>query len=223
MTLDLFGGMVGMLLTILILSYFVGDNPLYRLALHLLVGASVGYAVAVVTFTVMTRAVLPAFQGSAAQHYGLLVAVLLGVLLLFKAVPQWAPYGNLSTAFLLGVGAAVAVGGALLGTILPQTTATGSLADWRQLGSSDLINGLVVAGGTICALLAFTFTVRRQQGLRGLWGALIGFAGRIGRAFLLVAFGAAFAGALTASLSVLIGRVYALVEGVQNLLLVFGG
>ena len=81
MTMELLGGIVGMLLTVLILSYIIGDNPLYRLALHVLVGASVGYAVAVALVTVLVRAVAPALQGGTAAQYGVLVPALLGLLL----------------------------------------------------------------------------------------------------------------------------------------------
>lgn len=222
--MELIGGIVGALLTILILSYILGDNPLYRLALHILVGATVGYAVAVAGVTVLKRAVLPALvQDVSGRQYGLIIPVVLGVLLLFKSVPRWAPLGNFSTAFLMGVGAAVAMSGALLGTILPQIGASGSLVEWVQAGPFGLVNGLLVMVGTVCALLAFTFTVREKPGVRGLFGKLVGFAGRVGRLFLLAAFGAMFAGAFSASASVLIGHIYALIENLRDLLIAFGG
>ncbi|HIE39617.1 MAG TPA: hypothetical protein EYH30_10110 [Anaerolineales bacterium] len=224
MTLDLIGVAVGMLLTVLILSYLIfGDNPLYRLALHLLVGATVGYGVAVTTTTLFLQTILPALQGGTAERYGMVIPLILGLLMLFKGFPRWATLGNLSTAFLIGVGAAVVTASALLGTILPQVTASGRLSDWLSMGSPGLVNGLLVAGGTICALLAFAFTLPRRRALRGLWNSTVGVAGRIGRVFLLSAFGAAFAAALTASLSILIGRIYAIVEGVQDLLHLLGG
>lgn len=210
-TLDLIGGAVGALLTVLILSYLIGDNPLYRLALHLLVGASIGYTVAVVTVTVLTRALKPLFQsGTPQQQYTLILPTLLGLFLLFKFVPRLAHLGNFATAFLIGVGAAVAMGGALLGTILPQAAA------------SPGNGGLLVALGTACTLLAFTFTLRRRQGLQGIGARMVSGASAVGRFFLLVAFGAAFAAALTASLSVLIGRAYVILEGLQNLLHILG-
>jgi len=210
-TLDLLGGIVGALLTVLILSYFLRDNPLYRLALYLLVGASVGYAVAVVVATVLIRAVVPLFQsGTPQQQYTLILPTLLGLFLLFKFVPRLANLGNFATAFLIGVGAAVAMGGALLGTILPQASASG--------GSG----GFLVALGTVCTLLAFTFTLRRRQGLQGVAAKVVNVLGAVGRFFLMVAFGAAFAAALTASLSVLVGRAYVILEGLQSLLHILG-
>ncbi|HEC34235.1 MAG TPA: hypothetical protein ENI37_05910 [Chloroflexi bacterium] len=223
MMLDVVGVALGTLLTILILSYLIGDNPLYRLTLHLLVGATVGYGVAIAAVTVFLQMILPALQGETVERYSIVIPLVLGLLLLFKGFPRWAAWGNLSTAFLIGVGAAVATAGALLGTIVPQASASGSFSDWLRTGMPGLVNGLLVAGGTVCALLAFAFVLPRQRPLRGLWNSTVGLAGRIGRVFLLAAFGAVFATALTASLSILIGRIYAVVEGVQDLLQLLGG
>ncbi|HCB50304.1 MAG TPA: hypothetical protein DEP47_12480, partial [Chloroflexi bacterium] len=58
-TLGDFGGiLVGFLLTIAILSFLIKDNPLYRLAVHILVGVSAGYAVVIV----INEVVLPLFD-----------------------------------------------------------------------------------------------------------------------------------------------------------------
>lgn len=222
MTVDLIGLIVGTLLTLMVLSYILGDNPFYRLALHLLVGATVGYGTAVAVVTVL-KMTLPALQGEMSERVRVMIPLVLGILLLFKGFPRWAALGNFSTAFLVGVGAAVAVGGALLGTIIPQVAAVGSLAAWLQEGSPGLVNGLLVAVGTICTLLAFAFTVPQRATLRRLWAGSVGILGRVGRLlFLTSAFGAAFAIALTASLTVLVGRIYAVVMGIQQLLAWWG-
>lgn len=221
MTVDLIGLIVGTLLTLLVLSYILGDNPLYRLALHLLVGATVGYGVAVTTVTVF-RTILPALQSDSPDRARVLIPLILGILLLFKGFPRWSAWGNFSTALLVGVGAAVAVGGALVGTIIPQTAAVGSLSGWLREGSAGLINGLIVMTGTICALLAFAFAAPRQPTLRRIWNSSVGALGQVGRLFLLAAFGVAFGMALTASLTVLVGRVYAVVIGVQQIITAVG-
>lgn len=217
-TADMVGLIVGVLLTLMVLSYILGDNPLYRLALHILVGATVGYGVAVAVVTVF-QMVLPALQGDVGEQTRVVIPLALGILLLFKGFPRWAALGNFSTAFLVGVGAAVAIGGALLGTLIPQTAAVGSLNTWLQGGLPGLMNGLLVMVGTICALLAFAFTVPQRPALRRLWEGSVGVLGRIGRHFFLMsAFGAAFAIALTASLTVLVGRIYAVAMGIQQIL-----
>ncbi len=85
-----------------------------------------------------------------------------------------------------------------------------------------MINGLIGMIGTVSALLAFAFAVPRQPALQRLWNGSVGLLGRIGRLFLLAAFGAAFGTALTASLTVLVGRVYAVVMGIQRIITAFG-
>lgn len=217
-TIELAGAIVAATLTVLVLSYLLfGDWPLYRLALHLLVGATVGYAVAVTVFEALMRLVLPNLisSGTALERIGVIVPLILGMLLLLKGFPRsrLVNLGNLATAFLVGVGAAVAMGGALLGTIIPQATASGSIIAWlRTDGLRGLLVGLLVATGTVFALLSFTFSMGQQQPTRTLASRLLNAARDIGRFFVLAALGVAFATALTASLSVLISRVYSVVN-----------
>jgi hypothetical protein len=77
--------------------------------------------------------------------------------------------------------------------------------------------------GTALALMAMTFTIGKRRGTRSIVGSLSDVASRFGRIFLVSAFGAAFAGALVASLTILIGRIYALIEGIRQLLFLVGG
>jgi hypothetical protein len=102
-----------------------------------------------------------------------------------------------------------------LGTIIPQATASGSISEWMRAGAAGLFNGLLVTGGAICALLAFRFAAPKRSIISGLWNALVA---PVGRAFLLAAFGAAFAAALTASLSVLTGRIDAILNALRALI-----
>jgi hypothetical protein len=76
---------------------------------------------------------------------------------------------------------------------------------------------LLVALGTALALLASTFTLRKPEGMTNIWATLVDYAGRFGRIFLVAAFGATFGAAIIASVSVLIGRIYALIEGIMDL------
>ena len=45
----LIGPIVAMLLTVMVLSYLIGDNPLFRIASHLFIGVAAGYACALAT------------------------------------------------------------------------------------------------------------------------------------------------------------------------------
>jgi hypothetical protein len=209
--LDLVGMFLGALLTLFVLSYLAGDNRLYRLALHLFIGTLVGYSFGTIFRGVLLGMAVPGMLSNPSAG---VVPLVLGMLLLFKGFPRQAYIGNFSIAYLVGVGTAVALGGALLGTLAPQIGATGRVLSPASLGSLRfrLLDGLMVVVGTICTLLAFTFTQPPRQGMWETWGRILSRAAWIGRQFLTVAFGLAFAGALTASLSIFIGRVQSFID-----------
>ena len=205
------GLVVGAILTLLVFSYLLGDNPLYRLALHLFVGALVGYSLGVVLRDVLLGMVLTQLL---TNPLAVVVPLVLGILLLFKGFPRQAYAGNFSVAYLVGVGTAVALSGALLGTLVPQIGATGRALSPASLASSrgGLLDGLLIVVGTTCTLMASAFVARKRQGLAGAWAQIVRLAAGVGRIFIIFALGVAFAGALTASLSIFIGRIQYLID-----------
>ena len=208
---EVVGLVVGAVLTLLIFSYLLGDNPLYRLALHLFVGALVGYSFGIVLRDVLLKMVLAQLL---IEPLAVVVPLVLGILLLFKGFPKQAYIGNFSVAYLVGVGTAVALSGALLGTLVPQIGATGQALSLtsRAFFRAGLLDGLLIVVGTVCTLMVTTFTARKQQGLAGVWAQIVRLTAGVGRIFLIFALGAAFAGAVTASLSILVGRIQYLIE-----------
>ena len=97
---ELIGLLLGATLTLFVLSYLVGDNPLYRLALNLFVGTLVGYSFGTVVREVLLGMALPRLIESPA---GAVVPLVLGILLLFKGFPDQAYIGNLPIAYLVAV------------------------------------------------------------------------------------------------------------------------
>ncbi len=212
---DLIGASLAFLLTLMTLSYFLGDNPLFRLATHLFIGASAGYAGAVAWSAVIwPRLLAPLLSGQAAGNPVIVAPFLLVLLMLFKVSPRTARLGNASMAFLVGVGAAVAVGGAATGTLLPQMRAalsTGAAPTATLVGevtpAEALFDGAVALSGAITTLLYFQFGARPDPGnppARPLLVAPLAFVGQI---FIAITFGALYAGALAASIAVLSGRL----------------
>ena len=208
MILRLIGPVIAALLGVFVLSYVIGDNPLYRLALHIFAGAMIGYAAGIVVRDVLLGTAL---RGLLSNPNSVVLPLVLGLLLLFKGLPRQAFVGNSSVGFLIGVGTAVAIGGALLGTVVPQVQATARALSPDALAASrfGLLDGLMVVLGTVCTLLAFTFTASEPAGDGALWQRILGGASKIGRFILIFAFGVAFAGVLTAALSVFVGRMHA--------------
>jgi hypothetical protein len=196
------------LLTIMVYSYLLGDNPLYRLAEHVFIGSSVAYAVVVVIRGVLGPLLLvPLTSGETGEKILAVVPLVLGLLLWAKLKTSWAWLGNFSVAFLLGVGAALAIGGALFGSILPQVRATVNAMDLSGLGS-----GLIIVIGTLSTLLYFHFATGAKGSLSGVGTGFIRAWARFGRWFIMIAFGAIFANTVMARISLLIGRVRFLLD-----------
>jgi len=207
------GTIIAAILTFMVWSYLLGDNPAFRIAEHLFVGIAVGYAVVVAWFNV----VQPALFGAVAPQSPALAAVplILCLLLMAKVRPAWSAVGNIAVAFLVGVGAALAVGGALFGTLGPQVAATTSLsldpADYGDtqpaLASPFLWQNLAVLVGTVGTFFYFTFNIQPQGPLGGFRETFTRFWSGIGRWVIMMMLGALFANTVTSRLALLIGRV----------------
>jgi hypothetical protein len=213
MTLDQIGVLVGAVLTLLILSYLLGDNFLYRLATHILVGVGAAYIFVIVIADVLyPRLILPLIQGPKDLLTLIVVGVglLLGALLFFKLSPRLAWVGNVSVGYLVGVGAAVTLGGALFGTLGTQLLATADVAAGSKGFDLNLILGLLIVFGTITTLLSFGFY---RVARRGIMSGI----NSIGRFFLSIGLGATFALVYVASVSLLIDRLQAISTAVKLL------
>jgi hypothetical protein len=202
------------LLTLLVFSYLIRDSFLFRLAQSLLVGTAVGYGSAVILRTVIwDRLLVPLLQDSLAlwkHNWPLFVPLVLGLMLLTKLVSSGNGIGNFSLGFLFGVGAALAIGGALGGALLPQISAT-IMAFPPAVGGS-WINSLLILVGMLGALLTFRFATAVSGGPLRTYSIVASAWGRIGSAFIMVAFGAIFANTVTARVSTLVGQLYFLLH-----------
>ena len=207
---DLIAGIVSFLLTLMILSYLIGDNPAFRVAVYIFVGVSAGYAAAVTWWQVLSpRVVDPLLNGSFTERVLALVAFILGALLLMKLSPRTTRLGNPSIAFLVGVGAAVAVGGAVMGTLFPQIWASISVLDISNAGQylgERLFFGVLMLIGTVTTLVYFHFGAKSTPG-GPRRGKLVTVLGWIGQIFIAITLGVLFAGVFTAAMTALIERL----------------
>jgi len=222
--LDTIGVWAAFVLTLFVFSYLLGDNILYRLAEHVFVGVSIGYAAIVVFHNVLVpklfKPLIDALSGGAWVHVTLLsIPLLLGLLLFCKSSRVLSWLGNLSLAILLGVGAALAISGALLGTLLPQINATADLTRYvaRYGPGLGLFSGLVVLVGTAGVLLHFYYDASRKGRLAKLREQLVQTWGGLGRWFIVVTFGALLAATFMSRLSLLIARIQFLWDTVRGL------
>lgn len=212
MSMELISAFVGLILTLMVFSYLIGDNPLFRIAIYLFIGVSSGYAAAVVVRSVFLPKIEVFRSNDINQIVLAIIPLLLSVTLLTKFSPRMSWFGNFAMAILVGVGAAAAIGGALIGTLLPQIQASMDAFDIRSAGGGanaflKLVEGTVMFLGTVLTLAAFQFsagkaadgTVKRNPVLEGVaW---------IGRIFVAITLGVIFAGVYMAALTAMIERL----------------
>jgi len=211
---DTLGIITGFLLTIMVVSYLIKDNVLFRLAVHIFIGVSAGYAVVMVGYNVVLyQLIVPLLQSPLNRIYLVFPPLFLGVWLLSKAFPRFSRLGGPVVAFMVGIGAATMIAGSVSGTLFPQIRASINLFDLqtaRQSGTNVafwVFNALVILVGTVTTLAYFHFGARSQREVAGQRQPWIDFLGRIGQVFIAVAFGGLFAGVYAAAVAALIERV----------------
>ena len=212
--LDLITGIAAFLFTLFIFSYLIGDNPLFRLVIYIFVGVSAGYVAAVAYRQVLWPDLFfPLLTGSIAQKALLVIPLILSALLLTKVSPRLTSLGMPAMALLVGVSAAVAVGGAVTGTLLPQAGATINLFDTHAAASAPqlaqmMFNGAWILAGVITTLVYFHFGARSTRDGPARRFGLIEFVAFIGSIFLAITLGVLFAGVYSAALTALIDRFH---------------
>jgi hypothetical protein len=136
--LDGAGVWVAFLFTLMIFSGLAGDNSVYRLAQHILVGAGLGYAgVLAVRHVLLPRLITPILSGEGDPFSSWIPLLLAAILLLagldrifmqtaarMQPLPAWRRgvhgSGRIVVALLLGIGLGAGIMGALQGTLIPQ-------------------------------------------------------------------------------------------------------
>ena len=204
------------ILTLMIFSYLLGDNLLYRLAVYVFAGLAAGYS-AIVTWD---GVIVPWLQDTLLQpnatmdQLALGVAPLLvGLLLLARS---WSPRGDglsrLALAFLIGVGTAVALNGAVHGTLLPMLRATG-----EGVVPGDL-NSILLAAGVVCTLAYFQYQARRRPEGPDRRRPHVQLLAVVGQGIIVVTLGAIYAAAILTSLTIFSERLGFLVRQALTLL-----
>lgn len=222
-SIDFLSAAAGLILTLLVFSYLIGDNPLFRVAVYLFIGVASGYGATVVWHYVLIPKLFAPLQSSDPnQLLPAIVPVILCVSLLAKLSPRISWIGNFAMAILVGVGAATAVGGAVLGTLIPQVQAAIDGLDVRSASSGAemvaiLLEGVVMLAGTVFTLGYFQFTAGRAPDGTPKRNVLFEGIAWVGRVFIAVTFGVLFAGVYMAALTALIERLASIINFIRQL------
>lgn len=218
---DLVGMFMGFVLTLAVFSYILGDNPLFRVASYLFVGVSAGFvAVAALTNVILPQLVTPLLRGDLL----VLAPLALCVLLALRLIPRLAGLSSPVMAYLVGVGAATAIGGAVLGTIFPQISGAASAFDMNVALSANtdplmgLVNGVLMLAGMVLTLGYFQFGQRGKSGPaapRPLWMQVFYWGGGV---FIAITFGVLFANVYATAMAALVERLGSLVDFILSLI-----
>ncbi len=211
---EFLSGLVAFILTICVLSYLIGDHIFFRAAIYIFVGVSAGYVASVAWHQVISPQLLrPLLFGQPNEKMVAIFPAFLALLLLTKAVPAFSKVGTPPVAFMVGVGTAVAIGGAVMGTLIPQVMAAINAFDLSLAAQRDSSVGLrfveasLMLFGTISTLIYFQFTAKRGDAGEYKRNPVIRVFSLIGGAFIATTFGVLFAGIYSAALMALIERL----------------
>ena len=212
---DFVWGWVGFLLTVMALSYLIGDNFFFRLAASLFIGLTAGYLAVLIIQQILGPYFWEPLVGGnwTTQVWALVPLVLMGLLGLSQ-FPRFSKLGKIPLAFLAGLVAAVTVGGAVFGTMLPQLTALVDPFDlerWQGVGGwIQGVDALIMLIGAVTTLSYFHFgrkkpdhpgedTNQRPKVIESL--------SKVGQVFIGITLGAIFAGVFSSALLALISRI----------------
>lgn len=186
------GTWVAAILTLCVFSFLYRDNPLYRFAEHLFVGASAGYLLAVQYQNVLRPNVIEKLEHG---QFLAIVPLVLGILILGRAWERTSGIARWSLAFYVGIYSGIAVPSYLQAQIFAQVAdALKPFAPgWGAVSSALVLLGFL-------SVLAYFFFSAPHKGVHGM-------AARLGIWFLMVAFGASFGYTVMARVSLLIARM----------------
>jgi hypothetical protein len=206
---------VGAALTLMVLSFLWRDNPFYKFAEHLFVGVSAGYWMVLGFWTTLWPNAVVMLVPAAARITDpdavlgereplVVIPLVLGCMMLMRLWPRLSWLARWPTAFAVGTTLGYNLVRTVRSNVLAQIHATVApgLVITQTNGGVDWLataNHWALVIGTACALVYFTYT-RGGHGVRG------GVA-RAGLLVLMVAFGASFAYAVMARISLLVGRL----------------
>lgn len=216
---------ISFILTLMVFSYILGDVPvlrfLYRVAIYIFVGMTAAFTT-IVTFQGVLLPYLQDIQdpstawtllGNTGDIIIFFTAILFGVLLLLKPIARLSWLTNSVIAVVIVVGSAIAVVGAMTGTLFPIARNTTTLTLTRD--GFTILNTVIMFIGMITSLLYFQFQARRTEDGTIERGAINKRLSAIGKIFIVVTLGAVYATAILTSLTIFSERI--------GFLLRFGG
>lgn len=216
------GTMVGAAITVAVMSQLYKDNPLFKLAEHMFVGAALGYGLVVSWYSMWVGEILPglrpigqygwaailrplktAEQAKMPQLLGVwsvILPAILGLLMYTRLSRKRAWISRIPFAVMIGFGVGMAIPAEITANLLNQLKPMMTDLFHDSSGNVALdVNGIVIFIGVLSTLFYFFFSLEHKGPAQ--------VVSRTGILFLMVAFGASFGYTIQGRLSLLIGRI----------------
>lgn len=219
--LNLLLTLAGVVLSLMVFSYLLGDNLFFGIAMYLLAGVSAGYtAVVLVTKVIIPMMIMPLADFPQIPALLALVPILFSILLVSAMFTKSSKAAGLPLGFLAGLLAALSIAGIARGTLAPQLLSIVNSFDPQLVVSEGLPNwaaifeAFMMLLGVIAVLFYFHHRSKTKNNLQSpdLW--LDGFSG-VGQVFIGITFGAVFVGLFGTALTALIASFNRIIDFVR--------
>jgi len=199
---------ISLTLTLVIFSYLLGDNFLYRLAVSIFVGLAAAFT----TLVTFQSVLLPlTTSGRGIDIFLLIASGILVLLLVLKPIRSLRILTNFALGFLIAVGTAAAVVGAVSGTLIPLVTQTAQLeTNGTFMG---FLSSVILIIGVVTSLLYFSYNARINIQGEAERPPILRVIAAIGQGFIVVTLGALYGAAILTSLTILTGQLAMLFGG----------
>ena len=183
-------------LTVFLFSFLYKDNPFFKVAEHLYLGAGLGWWFQVSLYSIYKPKVWVPLMN---HDWMVLIPAFLGLSLVTQFIPKISWMSRYGFTFLMGYGAGLAIPAGLSTDFINQIG--GTIRPFSMMASMTpwaIFNSLLVAFGVICVLFYFFFSVEHKGHFKKV--------SNTGIYFLMIYFGAAFGNTVMARFSLLYGR-----------------
>lgn len=207
----------GLLLSVCVFSYFLGDNHFFRLAVSLTGGALAAWFCIYLVGTVFRPFIsndLPfSKDGSIGKWIGAVLALLAAVLIFCKLYTGGKASGKAVMLILISASVAVMLLGISSGTI--PAFISGLVKPFRGIEMKSIFDWAKALILPVCALIALFYTRHYKSGKAE---EKVGLTHRLGEILIGFSFGAIAAAAFVASANILVRHLAALINAANTLL-----
>ena len=196
--IEIAGMLAGGAITLMVYSYLYRENPFYRLAEVIFVGAAVGRQVAIAKNNIINFIITPIGKGEIIYS----IALVLGLMYLLFFIRRYRWLYRIPVALLIGSGIGVEFAGSMKVQIVNQMISVLKRGLITGLDPVSAINNLLIIIGVVTTLMLFSFTKEHKGPL--------GIGARIGRMVLMLNLGYSFGRIVQMRVSVAISRLTSL-------------